>query len=629
MTESIAHLEAAAAEASAQNGPAKTDLFTRITSIERNHPAPKDRAAAFLEAVVESLGCLAGSLSIAAGSEEHDLRHRGRNDGLAAWGATLDDAALEVRSHAKSVARLYGSPAGVPEFAVVACPIDHAGRDPFGGIAVLIRCGDIPEAERIQLYLRSACLHAAGMLSRPAARRATVEMDDIARIYNRAGQFRSLHEFAYAITNAARQRFDCDQAAMGVVRRGKVGLLCISGLDTIKKRSPGVHRIEQAMGECVDLAQPVVGQPREAWDESDFAEEGRLHLRWRGAADNACVLSVPVTADDEIVAVLSFRRPADQPFDADDVEAVAKLLAPLGGAIPLVERSTRTLAGHALASTRSAFSWATHRGSWQKRLAVAAGVALAGWFATASSPYRVNTRAVVVAERERVVASPIDGLVAQVLVRQGERVAPGDLLAQLDTAPLRLEARQLEAEIAATEARIRNAMAESDTAGASVARAERRAQSIRLESVRRRIEEASVRAPVGGIVVAPELADTQGQLVAAGHPLLSIAEEGAMSLELRVPEKRVADLQPGAPVRFASHARPESAGLTGLARVAPASVRRDDKPVFIAEASVPPGLDFLRPGMEGIAIIDAGDRPNWWIATHGLVDAARMRFWID
>ncbi len=628
MTTDTAHLEAAAAKQT-QREDASGDLYTRLSRIEQRFQSPRDRAAAFLEIVCTALGGLSGSLTIAAGGEEHDLRFSTETPGLGAWSRTLADAALEARSHAKSVARLFGSDSGMPEFAVIACPVDNAGRDPFGGVAIVIRCQDIPEAERIQLHLRSACLHAAGVLSRPAKRRAAVEMDDISRVYTRAGQFRSLHEFAFAITNAARQRFDCDQAAMGVVNRGRVRLLCISGLDTVKKRSPGVHRIEQAMGECADAAQPLVAQPRENWDASDFADEGRLHLRWRAATDNACVISVPIVAGDDVAAIVSFRRPADHPFDADDLAAVQKLLAPLGGAIPLVERSTRPLHRHACASALAGADWMLRRGALRKRIAVAAVAGLAGWVALGTSPHKVNASASVIAEREHIVAAPSEGPVAQVLARAGDRVEAGQILLRMDTAHLRLERAQLEAEIAASDARVQAAIAEGNTADASAARAQRRAQAVRLAGVNRRIEDAIVRAPVAGIVVGPELSDAQGRLVAAGHPLLTIAEEGTLAIEIRLPEGRVADLQPGAPLRFASHARPESPAHSAILRIDPAASERQGKQVFIAEAPLPGDSEFLRPGMEGVAIIDAGERPNWWRATHGLIDAARLRFWID
>ncbi len=629
MPQSTAHLEAIADENERSPAAQGGDLFARLTSIERRHQTPRDRAAAFLETVSESFGSLVGAATISAAGEEHDLRHSGDADGTAAWIGTVADAALESRSHARTVARLFGDEHGTPRFALIACPIDTSGRDPFGGVAILVRCTEIPEAERIQLHLRSACLHAAGMLSRPPARRSAVEMDDVARIYAKAGQFKDLHEFAYAVTNAARQRFDCDQVAMGRVHRGKIGLLCISGLDTIKKRSPGVHRIEQAMGECADATEPVVSQPAGEWDNAGFAREGKLHLRWRAAADNACVLSVPVLSGDEPVAVLSFRRRVDRPFDADDLVALQKLLAPLGGAVPLVARSTLPLHKHAAQSTANAVAWMTHRGSLRKRVLTLVATAAAAWFAVAPSSYHIHTKAVVQAEHERVVAAPIAGPVASVLVRAGDQVEAGDPLIRMDTAALELEAMEINADLAATDARLHTAAAEGDTGEASVLTAERRAHAARLAGVNRRIADATIVAPVAGTIIGSELAEAEGRIVSMGHPLLSIAEAGGLMLEVRVPQGRVADLQPGMDLRFASHARPESPAITSLDRVAPASVEREGGQVFIADAALEGDTDWLRPGMEGVAIIDAGERPNWWIATHRIADAARLRFWID
>ena len=608
----------------------KQDLYTRISSIERDHPAPRDRAKEFLCAVVESLGCLAGALTLGVCGEEFDLRQMGDNEGLAAWVGTLDTIALEVRSHAKTTARLFGKDASAPEYAVIACPIDLAGRDPFGGVAVLVKCGDVPEAERLQLHLRSVCLHAAGLLSKPAAKRsAAIEMDDIARVYNRAGQFSSLHEFAYAITNAARQRFNCDQASMGRYQGGKIKLLCVSGLDTIKKRSPGVHRIEQAMGECADLARPIVGQPRDTWDETMFAEEGKLHLRWRTSVNNACVLSVPILAEEEVVGVLSFRRSADQPFDGDDLDALNKLLAPLAGAVPLVARSTLGLHRHTVLSAKESAGWMFARGSNRKRIAVLVAAAGLTWFMAVPSSYHINTSAVVIADHERIISAPSDGMIAEVVAGSGDFVEKGRVLFRMDTTDLVAEERGLRAEIDATTVRLNNAIADDNPGGAAIAHSERVAQKIRLAQARRGIEESVIRAPVTGVVIGPALSDAQGTRVSKGQPVLSIAEDGALSLELSVPEGRVASIEPGSRVRFASHARPESPGMTDLARVAPAAVQRKGKQVFIAEAGLPSELDWLRPGMEGVAIIDAGKRPNWWLATHRILDAARLRFWID
>ena len=91
MTTDTAHLEAAAAKQT-QREDASGDLYTRLSRIEQRFQSPRDRAAAFLEIVCTALGGLSGSLTIAAGGEEHDLRFSTETPGLGAWSRTLADA---------------------------------------------------------------------------------------------------------------------------------------------------------------------------------------------------------------------------------------------------------------------------------------------------------------------------------------------------------------------------------------------------------------------------------------------------------------------------------------------------------------------------------------------------------
>ncbi len=605
-----------------------SDLPGRLASIEREYGDPARRASAMLDAVMDCLGCLASCLDADLGGQETDAHRKREVEGVEAWTATLRATAREARGERRTIARLFGAEPGRPEYAVVAAPIE-SGPTPLGAVSALVRCGNEVQAERLQLHLQAACAQAARMLSR-AAPKSTIEMNDIARVFTRAGQFRDLYEFAYTITNSARQRFHCDQAAMGVVRGGKVDVLCISGLDQVKRRSPGVRVLEQAMGECFDCGRPVVAQQRDRWEETAFAEDGLLHQRWRASAAGSCVLSVPILAGDEVVSIVSFRRPADQPFDAEDLAAAQKLLAPLSGAIPLVGRATRRLHVHLAHSARETKRWWLTRGSIRKKLAVGGLVILFTWILFSSRMYRVSAPAVVVAERQHVVACPIDGAVAEVMVRAGQQVTAGDALARMDTSALELERRQLEAELRRAELKVSEGVALRDPSAASIAQSELRTLQTRLQHVLWKIDASQIRAATSGIVIGSELTDLPGRLMAVGEPILAIADPSSLALELHVPEGRVADLVSGAKLRFASHARPESPGYTTLDRVAPASVERSGRAVFVAEATLPTTQqDWLRPGMEGVAMVEVGERSNWWLMAHRVTNAARLRFWMD
>jgi multidrug resistance efflux pump len=199
----------------------------------------------------------------------------------------------------------------------------------------------------------------------------------------------------------------------------------------------------------------------------------------------------------------------------------------------------------------------------------------------------------------------------------------------MSTSALELERRNLEAQITNAELRMAEGVAARDPSAASIAQSELLTVRARLDRVLERIGEATVRAPHAGIVVAPELADLPGRVVAVGDPMVAIAEDGSLALELRVPQSRVSDLEVGSRLRFASHARPELPGFSTLQSVAPATVQREGRSVFVADAALPEDQAWLRPGMEGVAMVEAGERPNWWLAVHRLVDKARLSFWFE
>ena len=333
------------------------------------------------------------------------------------------------------------------------------------------------------------------MLARSQTKRAAVEMDDFARVLSKAGQYKSVEQFAYAMTNAAKQRFNCEQTALGVVRGGKLKVACISGLDHVKHRSPGVHHIEQAMGECADAREPIVEQSVDRWEGGEVAADGMLHKRWRAACAGASVASVPVFSGEKLVAILSLRRTPDEPFDTDEIAAIQKLLTPLGSAIPLIANSTRSLPSHAIVSTKRSAGWLVRPKSITKKVLIIGAIAGASWYAFTPAMYRVTTPGTVVAEREHVIASTLDARISSVLVRAGDRVDAGDPLIELDTARLRTEEAGLLSEIERAEIKLREAMAESDPATAAVARAERDVHRSKLKDVRDRIASATITAP--------------------------------------------------------------------------------------------------------------------------------------
>lgn len=603
-------------------------LLAAVHTLSESDSLPHERATELLHILIEGLGGVAGAITVAIDRDEFEHASQGGPAGIEGWHAHIKDAALDARSHGRTVGRVFGADPQQPDVVLVAAPLQLGGGDPFGGIAILCPWPGRQVAERLQLHLHAAALVGSQALGPRATAAPSLRIDDFARVLARAGRYRSIHEFAFAITNAVKQRYGCEQVSLGLLNGDALKVVCISGLEQVNERSPGVHHIEQSMCECLDACAVITEQDRDQWASETTNRGGLLHARWRAAAGGVSIVSIPLFAGDRPAGVLSMTRVATDPFKPEELESLQKLLTPLAAAIPLVHKSTRSLKSHTRASIEDTARWIARPRSNSKRIAVGAAVLLVLWFTFKPTMYRVTAQATVVAAAEVIVASTLDTAVSDVLVRSGDRVAAGQPLIRLDTSTLEVQRVHLQTEVERADLRLKSAITQDDPAAAAIARAERGIHQAELELTDSKIDRAVLVAPVAGLVIGSELSNLQGRLVPVGEPLLSIASEESLALEIGVPERRVTDLAEGASIRFASHARPEDAERLSLVHIEPAATVRDGKPVFVAHGELTEGQSWLRPGMEGIAKIDVGRRPNWWVGSHHLIDYARLRFWI-
>ncbi|HSM93888.1 MAG TPA: efflux RND transporter periplasmic adaptor subunit [Anaeromyxobacteraceae bacterium] len=263
-------------------------------------------------------------------------------------------------------------------------------------------------------------------------------------------------------------------------------------------------------------------------------------------------------------------------------------------------------------------------------------------------------------------ASLVMGRVGRVTAREGDRVAAGQVLVQLEDAEAAASLRQAQARVAEAAARLeqvrgvsgrlaaealrqaelRVADAESalararqlaDAGGASQAaledagRAVDQARSQRdaaaaqagstaggaearlvaaslsqAESARAlaaaRLEETRIRAPAAGQVLLREV--EPGDVVAAGRTLLTLIADGDLQLVAQVDEKNLALLRPGLPASASADAFPGDAFPAQVAAVLPSvDPSRGTVEVRFRVPSPPP---FLRPDMTVSVNVDVG-----------------------
>ncbi len=435
-------------------------------------------------------------------------------------------------------------------------------------------------------------------------------------------QERRLAPSALAVANELAARLKCDRVSLGFEESGSVEVQAISHTASFDRKTNLVRLIGEAMDEVLDLDASIVHPARDG-DELGAIAHGELAREFKDIA----ICSVPLAQDGHAGGVLTLERSSGEAFDAEAIElckTVGMLLGPILALKRENERGEWQRLREALAAGARALFGPRHPGV--KLLALVAG-AVVLFCSLAAGEYRVSAKTVIEGEVQRAAVAPFDGYVAQSLVRAGDTVKKGQVLARLEERELKLEQTRLASEREQLTRKHRQAFAALDRATMAVIGAQVNQAEAQLSLVEDKLARATLAAPFDGIVVSGDLSQLLGAPVEQGKVLFQIAPLDAYRVILEVDERDIAHVRVGQQGELALSGMPARPMHFALKQITPVSTAQDGRNYFRVEAQLDNASVHLRPGMEGVGKISAGERGLIWIWTHPLVDWLRMWAW--
>ena len=251
-----------------------------------------------------------------------------------------------------------------------------------------------------------------------------------------------------------------------------------------------------------------------------------------------------------------------------------------------------------------------------RRLAVAATalIVAAGMFLP--MPYEVGVQCELQPDVRRFVAAPHAGEFQKSLVKPGDIVAKGQVLARMEGREVRWELAGVTAEQEhARKSRDVN-MAAGKAAAAQIDEIEIQRQGVKRQLLERRLADLEIKSPIDGIVVAGDLERSEGVPVSVGQVLFEVAPLGRMTAELAITDEEISAVSAGMPLTLRLDSHPQREWQAAIARIHPRSVTREKDNVFLGESPLDNGDGALRPGMKGRAVIRAGSRSLGWVLFH-------------
>ncbi len=210
-----------------------------------------------------------------------------------------------------------------------------------------------------------------------------------------------------------------------------------------------------------------------------------------------------------------------------------------------------------------------------------------------------------------ILKSEIEGQVASIHFDEGEHVAAGKLLVQLDDSELAAELREAEAELAWARgefARRQNLFKQKIVPERELdrAKADLDRDAARVETIRARLAKTRIVAPFGGIVGARRV--SPGDVLTSASALVNVESIDPLKLEFEVPERYLPLLAVNQSVNVRVTAFPDRR-FPGIVYFIDPRVTSANRAVPV-KARVPNTAEVLHPGMYANVELVVQDKPG-------------------
>ena len=315
-------------------------------------------------------------------------------------------------------------------------------------------------------------------------------------------------------------------------------------------------------------------------------------------------MTVPMTGRGQMRGALVIEFAAIDPMTPDLLQlaqSAAHVMTPL---FSLLREREAPWYQRLRGTTPSSRSSAAKRRMWRYLAGTASLLMLAALLVPIN--HSVSAPARIEGEVQRVVASPTKGYLKSVKVRPGDRVTTGQLLAELGERDLELERTKFKSEVAQHEGASAVAFAKGDRAAMSMSQAKADEARAQLGLVDHQLEQIQLTAPIDGVLIQGDLAQSIGTPIDRGQSLFTIAPVNRFRVIVELDERDIRAVAVGQRGELALSAMPWDTLALTVKRVAPMATLVENRNVFELETVPGDALAEVRPGLRGTAHLNVG-----------------------
>ena len=340
-----------------------------------------------------------------------------------------------------------------------------------------------------------------------------------------------LDRLLHALTNLPTRALGFDRCAVALDDGGRRRLRAVSGVGKVDRGDTEMKSLERLLDwAAVRGVRVIVREETDATGEVDAlsadppeaATQAAPHMKLAGARS---LLIIPLSDDQGVLGVISFESGTAGFVDEMHLEGAAILAnqatvalrnARLYSEVPLIGFLKPLRAGLARAGSlprRRLAGWSL------LGLAILAVLVFGRW------NLKVPGIVTVLPSRVVLVSAHVRGVILDVgPFHEGDRVPKGAVLARLDTHDLTMRLNEASSREESALRSMTRLEAQGRAADLSLARVELEKWRNERGFLTQRIEEASLRAPIDGVLLTPRMEERAGELLEIGGVLCTLAQ---------------------------------------------------------------------------------------------------------
>ncbi len=422
-------------------------------------------------------------------------------------------------------------------------------------------------------------------------------------------------------------RLDCDRVSIGYLHKGRIRIESLSHSAQFGKQMNLIRAIGNAMDESVEQAALLVYPPQSEQQKTIL----RVHAELARQHNSDTILTIPFLDEEgESYGALTLERTSSSEqdfFDKATIDLCDTVASFIGPILKEKRLNDRPLLGKIKSSFQDQIRYIIGAEHLLVKLIIIAVLVLMVFFAFARGDYRVTAKTALEGEIQRSVTVPFEGYLDEADVKAGALVEEGQVMARLNDRDLNLERSKWASQLAQHQLENRKAMAEGDTAAASILQEQAHQAQAQLRLLDEQLARTKITAPFSGLVVSGDLSQSLGTPLEKGQVLFEIAPLDSYRVILQVDETEISVIMPGQQGELILSAMPETPLTFTVKTVTPVTLAEEGRSFFKVEASLDKLSQRIRPGMEGYGKIFIDRRRLIWIWTHDLITWMRLKMW--